>query len=270
VSRYFQVLPLDTAVELLRRAELPPGAIAVTFDDGYRDNYEVALPILQRHGICATFFIASGYLDGGIMFNDVIIESLRRTALQRLDLTSLGLGSYTLANVAERRATVREILPRLKYAEWGDRAEKAKRVAELAQVEPPSGLMMTSDQVRALHSAGMGIGAHTVHHPILAMTRDSDAINEIQVGRRTLDEITGVPVTLFAYPNGGPGRDYRAEHVSMVKSLGFLGAVSTAPGVATGTTDLFQLPRFTPWERKPWRFVARLIKNYFDKDVTQV
>jgi hypothetical protein len=87
------------------------------------------------------------------------------------------------------------------------------------------------------------------------------ALAEIADGKHRLEEIIGAPVTLFAYPNGKPGQDYAAEHVRMVREAGFSAAVSTAAGVAAEGSDLFQLPRFTPWDRKPAAFALRLLLN---------
>ena len=123
--------------------------------------------------------------------------------------------------------------------------------------------MMTVEQVRHLHASGMTIGAHPVSHPILAKLDPVRARIEIQDSRSRIEAITGSPVTLFAYPNGKPGVDYRREHVEMVKELGFEAAVSTAWGVAHGESDLFQLPRFTPWDRSPGKFLLRLLHNTF-------
>ena len=83
VKGWFNVLALDDAARRLRDGSLPERALAITFDDGYADNHDVALPILLRHGLPATFFIATGFLDGGRMWNDTVIESIRRTPLPR-------------------------------------------------------------------------------------------------------------------------------------------------------------------------------------------
>ena len=77
VREWFNVLPLDEAVAALARGTLPARALAITFDDGYADNFTVALPILQQLGLPATFFIATGFLDGGRMWNDTVIEAMR-------------------------------------------------------------------------------------------------------------------------------------------------------------------------------------------------
>src|SRR5579871_1777403 len=68
----FNVIPLFEAIQGLNRGKLPSRAACVTFDDGYADNAEIALPILQKYGIHATFFVASHFLDGGRMWNDTV------------------------------------------------------------------------------------------------------------------------------------------------------------------------------------------------------
>jgi hypothetical protein len=79
--------------------------------------------------------------------------------------------------------------------------------------------------------------------------------------RARLEQITGAPVRLFAYPNGRPRRDYRLEHAVLARELGFEAAVSSAWGAARAGDDLFQIPRFTPWDRPNWRFGLRLANS---------
>jgi len=261
VRRWFEVVPLEEGAAMLTRGALPPRALAITFDDGYADNHDVALPILRRLALPATFFIASGYLDGGIMFNDVVIEAVRGCRAPRLDLAPLDLPNVETGTLEARRRAIATLLGALKYRPLEERTELASRVAELANVQPRGDLMMTSTQVRALAAAGMSIGAHTHRHPILAQMRASEGREEIALGKEALEAIVGEPVRLFAYPNGRPGRDYTDVHVAQVRSLGFAAACSTAVGVATSDADPLQLPRFTPWERAPWRFGTRLSAN---------
>lgn len=260
VGRWFNVLSLDDAVSRLAAGALPPRALAITFDDGYADNHDVALPILRRLGLCATFFVATAYLDGGTMWNDRVIEAVRRHRGAALDMDALGL-RLPLDSTAARRTAIATILGRIKYEPFARREALADAVARAAGGAPPVDLMMTSAQVRALAQAGMQIGAHTHHHPILAGLPAADAAREIAESRDRLQEIAGRPVRLFAYPNGRPGTDYSPANVQQVRSLGFVAACTTAHGAAGPGTDLFQLPRFTPWDRAPWKFGARLARN---------
>jgi len=266
VKANFDVLPLGEAVRALREDRLPRAALCITFDDGYADNYKVALPILLRHGLAATFFVATGFLDGGCMFNDVVIEAVRRAGGADLDLNDLGLGRHPLGADEQRARVIDRILARLKYFELERRRRIALEIARRAGGRAPSDLMMTSEQVRALHAAGMEIGAHTVMHPILAEIPLGRARHEMGASRARLEEITGAPVRLFAYPNGSPRRDYHAEHAALARELGFDAAVSAAWGAARAGDDLYQIPRFTPWDRADWRFGLRMAHNLMRYD----
>jgi len=261
VKQRFHVLPLDDAIARLRSGTLPSRALALTLDDGYADNLDVAAPILRRHGVPATVFVATAYLDGRCMWNDVVIEACRTTTRAEVDLEFAGLGRRGVGGIAERRALADDLLGKLKYLTLDERDAAAARVAEAAGTEPARGLMMSPAGVRDLARYGVAVGAHTCRHPILAETPDADAWREITDSRRVLEEITGKPVPLFAYPNGKPERDYRAQHVRMVREAGFAAAVSTAPGAASPASDVFQLPRFTPWRDSPMRFDLLMMQN---------
>ncbi len=264
LARWMQVLPLDEAVARLKAGTLPARAACITFDDGYADNYHVALPILQRHRLCSTFFVATGFLDGGRMWNDTVIESVRQTRLPALALDDpLGstFATVPVGSIAEKQAAIQAIIGQLKYLPVAERAALTTLIAAKAQVAPPTDLMMTSAEVKALRSAGMQIGAHTVSHPILARLDRAGAYSEIGQSKQVLEQILGERVGLFAYPNGKPEVDYSAESVEVVRELGFDAAVSTRWAASSGTTDVFQIPRFTPWDRNRWLFGARMARN---------
>jgi peptidoglycan/xylan/chitin deacetylase (PgdA/CDA1 family) len=261
VGAWFNVVPLAAAVELLYAGNLPARALSITFDDGYADNAEVAAPILSRLGLTATFFVATGFLEGGCMWNDRIIEAIRRCRSEKLDLTSIGLGVLCLESVAERRKAVMTLLNSIKHRSPDDRATAVDAVVEAAGGGTAPSLMMSSEQVRRLSLLGMEVGAHTVSHPILTRLNSASARQEILANKEHLEQLLGWPVKLFAYPNGVPHQDYTAEHVQMVRDCGFTAAVTTAWGAAAANTDRYQLPRFTPWDRTRLRYGARLLWN---------
>ncbi len=261
VGHLFNVMPLDAAVAALREGRLPARAAAITFDDGYADNHEVALPILQRHGMTATFFIATGFLDGGRMWNDTLIESLRLCSEAMLDLEPMGLGRHALPDWPARRAAALAVIRQVKYRPVAERLAVVAEVAARARVQPSDRLMMRSEQVRALRKAGMQIGAHTVSHPILARTDAAEARAEMVASREALQSLLGERVGLFAYPNGRAGTDYLPEHARLARELGFDAAVTTDWGAGASSTDPHRLPRFTPWDRSRGRFGLRLIRN---------
>lgn len=258
ISRLFRVLPLIEAVTRLRAGSLPRRAVAVTFDDGYRDNIDVALPILLRHGVQATFFIATGFLDGGCMWNDRLIEAVRLLGGKTVDLTEFTGERFDLPeDVSARGVMLQTMLKAVKHLPFEQRDAAVALVEEHAGMRA-NGLMMRQQDIRSLVQAGMDIGAHTVNHPILARLPSAKARCEIAQSRETLQSICERPVNLFAYPNGKPGFDYLEEHVAMARDLGFKAAFSTVWGSACQQDDFFQLPRFTPWDRSIPRYLARL------------
>jgi peptidoglycan/xylan/chitin deacetylase (PgdA/CDA1 family) len=262
LHRYYNVVPLAQAIELLKSGELPARTACVTFDDGYADNFLHALPVLKQWQIPATFFVASGFLNGGMMWNDVVLESIRHFEDGQLDLQTVGLDQYILGNLQSRQQLVAQLLPTIKYMSLSQRNEVTHYLAELAKHQLPDDLMMTTEQLKQLHASGMEIGGHTVSHPILSSLTTQQAEQEIGDGREQLSALLdGAIIRYFAYPNGKPEQDFTSEHANIVKQLGFEGAVSTRCSSAAIDCDLYQLPRFTPWDTTPFKFAMRLMKN---------
>lgn len=259
LKRHYRILPLEQALADLDAGRLPAASLSITFDDGYADNVEVALPVLQSHGVSATFFIATGFLDGGRMFNDSVIEAVRRLPVGDLDLQDLGLGRHRV-EAGQRPALIRDLLRAIKHRPQAERQALADAIGERAG-GLPNDLMMRSDQVRRLAEAGMSIGGHTHSHPILSCLDDASARAEMAEGRERLQHLSGQTVALFAYPNGRRGQDYDDRHARMARELGFRAALTTNAGVSRVDSDRWQLPRFTPWDRSPLRFLLRLQMN---------
>ena len=264
LKAWFNVLPLGDAVKRWRDRRLPSRAAAITFDDGYADNHDVALPVLRRHGLTATFFIATGFLDGGVMWNDEVIDAVRNTRRACLDLRDIDgahLGILALGSDEARRSAIAKVLQAVKHLTVDGRRAAVAEVCERADATAYRGEMMSSQQVLALHRAGMQVGAHTVTHPILAGLEAASARAEMQQGRRQLESLLQDRVGLFAYPNGRPGLDYSVETVALARAVGFDAALTTSWGATGPATDPFQMPRFTPWNPGRWGFGLRLARN---------
>jgi peptidoglycan/xylan/chitin deacetylase (PgdA/CDA1 family) len=260
ISRFFRVLPLDSALTQLHSGRLESPAVAVTFDDGYADNLEVALPILRAFNIPATVFVAPGFLDGGIMFNDAITEIFRRVPTGLFDAQSLNLGAWRIDDWASRRLAAANVIRKVKYLPLDQRQLMIEKMLDLSGVDLPDDLMLTTNQLQRLYNSGVGIGAHTVNHPILAALDDDAAKCEIRSSKERLEQLLGEPLVLFAYPNGKPGVDYLQKHVQMVSDAGFRFAVSTREAVARKSDPVMEFPRFGPWDRTSSRLLLRMIR----------
>lgn len=261
VRNWFTVLPLGPAIEMLYAGKIPSRAMAITFDDGYADNEEVAAPVLASLGLTATFFISTGFLDGGCMWNDRVIEAVRACETAELDVSAAGLGKFPLTSHLDRSQAVSAILSGIKHFEPRQRIAATDVVVAAAGSKPAPSPMMRSDQLRRLRNLGMDIGAHTVTHPILTRLDPDAAVDEMASSKRELEGILGETIDLFAYPNGVPEQDYALSHALMARDCGFRAAVSTAWGAASARSNRFQLPRFAPWDRTELRYGARLLHN---------
>ena len=210
--------------------------------------------------IPAAIFVCTGFLDGGRMWNDTVLEAVRNSNASHLDLSRLGLGAFPLGELSTRRQSAHDILEKIKYLPPLKRQSAVEVIAEQSR-ELPSNLMLTSDRLRYLRREGVEIGAHTCTHPILSSLTPQDARREIDLGKKHLEDILQTDVRYFAYPNGRFGSDYELIHRDMVCDLGIQAAFSTHQGVSIKTTDRWQMPRFTPWDRSPQRFLIRLLLN---------
>lgn len=270
IGSQFRILDPVEACDRLFDGSLPSRPALITFDDGYRDNYTVALPILQERGMKAAFFVATGFLEGGMMFNDRVIEAVRYAGSGSISIPSAdgsAASELPLRDVAERRQAIDAVLRAIKHLPPEERLRRVEALERDADTVSPAAqqigepIMMTPDQVAALHRAGMTVGGHTRTHPILLSLPDVEAQAEISGGLDDLTGILGERPRLFAYPNGRPGGDFDVRHVAMVEKAGCRYAFTTRGGVADRRTSAFELPRFTPWDRERVRFGVRALRN---------
>lgn len=258
LSKYFNVLSLTEALEKLGSNTLSKNSAVITFDDGYADNYFNALPILKSFNMPATFFIATGYLNGRSMWNDIIANAIRKTSKSNINLSKLNYGVHKLTN---KKLAFESIIKQVKYEPSVRRDEVAKYISNICEVNLPTGLMMNESQVAHMFKQGMEIGGHTVNHPILCELDSKSAKHEINQCKSDLESIINEKISLFAYPNGKPNIDYNFEHTKIVKNAGFTSACSTTWGTSNQNTDLYQIPRFTPWNTEQTKFLVHMYKN---------
>jgi len=261
VAENTQVLPMSDAVAALQRGALPSRAVVLTFDDGYVEWLDHVAPALRRRNLPATFYVTSGQLEGDALWHERITAAVRALPEQGVTLP-YGFGGFgPLDTLDSRERLVAKLQERLKYTSLGERVDA---IAQLeAQACRPLILPRRFDAaaVRALHSQGFEIGAHTVDHPILNECSAQQARDEIGGCKDTLEAIIKGRVDSFAYPNGRPGTDFAASHVDLVKACGYQSAVTTSSGAASSRSDPFQLPRFSPWGRSHGQITFQLARN---------
>jgi peptidoglycan/xylan/chitin deacetylase (PgdA/CDA1 family)/glycosyltransferase involved in cell wall biosynthesis len=247
--RLFRVIPLEDALIGLRQGTLPPRAACITFDDGYPDWLTGVVPVLERHGAHATFFITTGQFDGVPMWHERILHAVAAapTDVAPIQLLDVGGPPIEIGQGPARRQAVLQLDRLMKYQAPDLRERLLQQLEQHTGADVGQVPVMTAESLRAIHARGFGIGGHAVSHPILRLCTPDEAYREIAGAREALEAIIRAPVRAFAYPNGVPDRDFSAEHVALVKRAGYTAAVTTHCGAATRHTSAFQIPRFTPW-----------------------
>jgi peptidoglycan/xylan/chitin deacetylase (PgdA/CDA1 family) len=251
LRRTTNVVPLAGALRALGAGEpLPPRGVAITFDDGYRDNLELAVPLLERLALPATFFLVPGILSGMTMpWWEVVAWAFTRTS--RDSVTWEG-EKLSLAQAASRRASFCHVGERLKRR---TRVAREQATEELVTLLAPDGPAPTSemflgwDGARELVRRGFTVGSHSLRHAILSEEAPAEQRQDLAVARRQLEDELSVPVELLAYPNGTE-RDYDGTTVDAARAAGHVAALTTRDGWNHPRTPPFELRRFVVYPER--------------------
>lgn len=255
-------LSIDQVADLLRGRPAPDNAVLVTFDDGYRDNWEAALPILRRQGVPATFFIATGFIETGrLPWWDRISYITRHAPAGTIRIRYPVNVDLRVDSAWDRHQAKRTLLRMCKHVHqldfdrfFAELEQAAGLVVDEAALA--DGLFMNWEQVRDLQQAGMDIGAHTHSHRVLQTLDLDEAREEICRSRRLLGERLGIVPRSIAYPVGFP---VESGLRALIAEAGFEVGFAFVPGyVVPGKTDRMNLPRYAVERETPARFKTAL------------
>ena len=257
----FHVRSLEDAITALRNGNLARNTMCLTFDDGYRDNYDCAFPILEKYNLPATIFLTTNVIGTkNLLWHDQVLAAFEQTKVKTLDTPKLGIKNLPLVEKLAKRDAAFLVLEKLKkYAPQQRDEINAALVAQLKTVSMPHQRMMLNwDEIKTMSNRGIRFGAHTHSHPILATLDDAAMRDEIITSKNIIEDNLGKSVTTFAYPNGRVG-DYDDRVISILDSAGFDCAVTTNNGINTVDSPHFELSRIAPWDQNSLRFYGRLL-----------
>jgi len=259
VARNYRVLPLEDLVERLQRGGLPRNTLAITFDDGYRDNLTHAAPILSRLGLPATIFLATGFIGTAeVPWFDRLAHGLKKSTMDAVR-TPWG-DELALSGLPARMRAMERTLEHFKRVPDEERHRGLDELLTALGVTDQrifKNLMLSWDDVHAVRGLGFTIGAHTVNHPILSRVTPQRAWTEILGSRTMIESACGAAPRAFAYPNGGT-EDYTETVKRLVREAGFTCAVTTRFGLNTSNTNPWELRRGGPWEHHLPTFALKL------------
>lgn len=233
VARRFNPVTLDDIRLFLEGKPLPPRAVAVTFDDGFLDNFEIAAPILDRFGIRAAFYLTVSIIDTKLA---PWYCRLRHVFASTAKTEWLIPGNGKRWNLTTRRDRDAALLAAFDHcaALAGDALERTIRAIEAdLDVEMLNGgnpFMMGWNEARVLEKNGHIVGCHTLTHPNVAQVSLDIAREELVVSKRKLEEALSAPVTHFSYPHPALSPQWTPETVAITKEAGYETAVTTTPG----------------------------------------
>ena len=261
IARNFHVVTLNDIAEGRIAGNGSKYSVAITFDDGYRDNFTSAFPILKELGIPATIYLATGYVGTNrIPWYDEVCLAFKLTVRPRFQLERKDAPSGTMTTQAERLALLELVLDWLR--ELDDDARRLAMPELFAALGVPASLtlpnyMLGWDEVKQMKAHNIEFGAHTVSHPVLSRTSGRALQEEISASKKTVEQKLKTEVRHFAYPFG------RNAHVGSearrwVEQSGFKTAVTTEYGFNAPGDDPFALRRFTPWGHDLASFILQL------------
>lgn len=254
VARQYVPVTLDDILRFLSgHKELPKKSVAVTFDDGYADNYEIALQALTRVGVPAAFYVTVGAVEAGsppwyCRLRHAFVVTLKKSWADSTENCTHDLLS------SEQRQSAFLIASKRCAQLAGLRQEEALRTIEGdLEVEPLSSRdspMLSWEQVRGLYKAGHIVGSHTLTHPNLAYVRIDDLEMELEKSKRKLEAELCAPVLHFSYPSPILEPHYNERTVASTKRVGYRTAVTCTSGPVRAGHDPLMLRRISaPMQR---------------------
>ncbi len=245
VRRHYAPMGLAAAMALLDAGEvLPRGALVVTFDDGYDDNYRVAYPILRDLGVPATFFVSTGYIDSGLPYHyDWFVHVLSAATVAAIDIPELGHAGTLPSALRDRQRLAQALISKLKALDDDAQIRVIDRLAlacAMPRIGPvPDCRPMTWDQLREMDQGGMEIGSHGVGHRMLAKLDDAELQAEIVGSRNAIGRALGKPASVISYPVGG-GDAWDERVVAVARAAGYVAGCS----YLAGSNDPRRLDRY--------------------------
>ncbi len=248
LKHHYQVVPIgEIADSLLSGRSLNPRTVAITFDDGYVDNYQHAFRILKQHGVPGAFYITTGAVGDKTMLWTVRLRAvIRRTERKQISSRFLGDRTIDISTESNRDNVIKWLTGLVKRCGKNEADDLLAEIFDECGVDLSADemrVMANWDELREMHSAGMTIGAHTISHYNLTTLTDKEAEAEIAGSRDHLERELGDRIEHFAYPNGRTSGHCDARIARVIAGVGLRSAVTSATGPVSLRYSVYGIPR---------------------------
>ena len=276
LKKYYNVVPLTTMLEyLFYKKQIPNRCVALTFDDGYENNFSVVYPLLRELNLPATFFISTAFVENGnkSLWFDQVYEGIADYSDRNIDLSLCGFGILNTSTISAKSHVINLLCEQLKSLSHREMQARLEYILEKVSMKIGENILfpgMSCEQIRILAADPLiTIGGHSHTHFVLSKLSEEEAWKEIIINKEFLEKNIGKPMTIFSYPNG----NWNSEIVSLLRRAGYEFALTTEENFVTSkpyavermtvrnpsTIHLFEalVSGFIPMMKRYLRFLKR-------------
>lgn len=264
LKRHFHIVSLQEMVHKMESGAQMTNCCSITFDDGWKDNFDVAFPVLKRYGIPATIFLTTGFIGTERWFWPEEVSCRIFFLSQKRRLTELQDQIGIILPKTEHIDLITDsVIKRLKQCHPAEREDIVDRIKSLCPEKFRERHMMNWSEAREMLNSGLvSFGSHTAEHRLLSQLEKDEIDREVANSKNTIKGNLGADATLFAYPNG----DFTETTKAILKKYKFSGAVTTKKGYVCHSTPTFEIPRIAVHDDVSHTtplFYSRILLNAF-------
>lgn len=264
LTKHYNIISMSDYLCLVKESEREKNAVLLTFDDGYKDNYTFAYPILKKYSIPATIFLTTDFIDGKIwLWHDIFRYMVENTPLKKVEVNLKDRNyEWRFENNTERLKVRKNIYDLYKDTPRIERMLRLRDLATLLKVDIPeyptdSYASLSWDNIKEMSKNNIEFGSHTCTHEILSKIKNEDAHYELLQSRKRIEEELQLEVNAFAYPNGQDG-DFTDETKILLKKCNYKIAFTTLNGMNNAATDKFSVKRICAGNELGDRFFSEV------------
>ncbi|MEW8506765.1 MAG: polysaccharide deacetylase family protein [Candidatus Thiodiazotropha sp.] len=233
-----------------RGNRLPPNPLIITIDDGYKDNYLYAYPVLKKYNVPATIFLTTDFIsEKKWLWADMLNYILTNATDEKFNIMLDGVQTdFDISSKSLLHKSQLNLFNHLASIDNHQKNELIDALADRLKVEVPGQVTskydsLTWPQIVEMSQNGIDFGSHTCSHPICSRLQEEELLRELSISKEVIEKQLGDDVSLFCYPNGQPN-DINKLVVDSVQRTGYRAAVTTTYGFNDCTdNDAFSLKR---------------------------